>query len=369
MFNAWTKAYEEKLGYKLDYKIVAVPEQYPQKLALAIAAADLPDIFIANKKNFYLALDGGYCTDLTALKDKYLTDLSKSYVNEYDLPFRAATVDGKLMAFPELNEDPTTDAQLTFMRHDWLENLKLEAPKTAPAKAFMADTDKVPDRWWCVDSVSCDNDPVMLQSTSSAPDSFMVVNSNFKHPEALFDFVNSWFELMFKPGLTEEDYKTYTVSEDYTPQDYAFAGGWWPYVNPRITNLQGVNAGTVDSNTLTGESKVIWDNITAFQNKNYYQAAYDHYWNYSLVDHSSTKIRMNVYDRKGTISNLFYGASTNTMQEKMSTLEKLRDEVIVQIITGEKPITEFDSFISNWYKLGGQDIVNEMNEWYAEQES
>lgn len=486
--NAWTRAYEEMLGYKLDFKIVAVPEQYPQKIALAMSSDDLPDIWISDKKNFYLALEGDYLYDLTDLYESNLSDLSKKYVQEYDLPFRAATIDGRLMAIPELNEDPTTDAQLTFIRHDWLENLGLEVPSTqqemvdtliafaqedpdgngqddtyglvlkkdlwtvnyglegffnayhaypniwyedengqliygtvqaepmkaaledlaklyeagaidkefvvkdsdqvqedvislkagamygrwwtfggAPAKSFMADDEKVKDRWWCIDAVSNDSEPVILQSTSSAPNNFMLVNKNTEHPEAAIDFLNLWFELMFKDDLSEEEYKTYAVSEDTQPQNYAFTAGWWPYVNPRITYLQAVKDGEMNAEDLTGESAVIYQNVKAFEEGDYYATAYDHYWNYSLEPHSSMVVRNDVAERNGTIENLAYGPSTDTMTQKMSTLEKMRDEIIVQIITGEKPVSEFDTFVENWYQLGGEQIVAEMNEWYSQQ--
>jgi len=484
--NAWTRAYENA-GYKLDFTLVTVPEQYPQKLALAIASNDLPDIWMSDKKNFYLAQEGGYCLDLTDLFEENLTDLSKQYLGEYDLPFQAATIDDRLMAFPELNEDPTTDAQLTFIRHDWLEALGLPVPTTqqemvdtliafakedpdgngqadtfglgikkelwtvnyglegffnayhaypniwyenggklvygtvqaeamkaaltdlqrlyqegaidkefivkdsdkvqedvismkigamygrwwtfggAPTKMFMADDEKQTDRYWCIESVTNDGSSVNLQSSSSAPNNFMICNKDFAHPEALFDFVNIWFENMFKPDLTEEEYMRYAVDENCTPQSFAFQPGLWPYINPRVENIRGVNDGSIDPETLTGESKQIYNNIKAFEEGDYYAVAYDHYWNHSFLPHSSMDIRWKYFDNDTMINDMYYGPTTDTMLEKMSTLEKLRDETIVQIITGEKNVDDFDKFVEDWYKLGGEDIVNEMNDWYASQ--
>jgi putative aldouronate transport system substrate-binding protein len=195
----------------------------------------------------------------------------------------------------------------------------------------------------------------------------MVVNKKFEHPEALFDLINIWFENMFKQDLTEEEYQTYAVSENYAPQNYAYNIGLWPYINPRIDNIRGVNAGTIDPETLTGESKQIWLNIKAYEEGNYYPVSYDHYWNHSFRDHSSMSVRWKIFEKDATISDLFYGSSTPTMLEKMSTLEKIRDETIIQIITGEKPVSEFDRFVADWHRLGGDDIIREMNDWYAKQ--
>lgn len=47
----------------------------------------------------------------------------------------------------------------------------------------------------------------------------------------------------------------------------------------------------------------------------------------------------------------------------MSTLEKMRDEML-QIIIGEASVDEFDKF-NGKHSLGGEQITNEVNEWYA----
>lgn len=76
-------------------------------------------------------------------------------------------------------------------------------------------------------------------------------------------------------------------------------------------------------------------------------------------------VRLGVSERNGTLSNLAYGPNTESMTMYMSTLEQMRDETIVKIITGAEPVEYFDTFVDDWYALGGQDIVDEMNEWYA----
>ena len=62
--------------------------------------------------------------------------------------------------------------------------------------------------------------------------------------------------------------------------------------------------------------------------------------------------------------NQFVGAPTETMTEKLSTLETMRDEVYTKIIIGEAPVDDFDTFVEDFNKLGGEDITREANEWY-----
>lgn len=46
-------------------------------------------------------------------------------------------------------------------------------------------------------------------------------------------------------------------------------------------------------------------------------------------------------------------------------LEKLREEAYVRIITGERPIDYFDTFVEEWYSLGGEQIIKEANEYWS----
>ena len=49
----------------------------------------------------------------------------------------------------------------------------------------------------------------------------------------------------------------------------------------------------------------------------------------------------------------------------MSTLKDLQDEVFTKIILNEAEVDEFDKFLSDFNALGGKDITEEVNEWYA----
>lgn len=54
--------------------------------------------------------------------------------------------------------------------------------------------------------------------------------------------------------------------------------------------------------------------------------------------------------------------STDTMATKWANLQKLEDEFYLQVITGEKPIDDFDKFAADWKKLGGDEIIAEIQE-------
>jgi putative aldouronate transport system substrate-binding protein len=62
--------------------------------------------------------------------------------------------------------------------------------------------------------------------------------------------------------------------------------------------------------------------------------------------------------------NPFTGAPTRTMNSRLSNLNDLRDEVFTKIIMGTSPLSDFDVFVQDWKRQGGDDITREVNEWY-----
>ncbi len=51
-----------------------------------------------------------------------------------------------------------------------------------------------------------------------------------------------------------------------------------------------------------------------------------------------------------------------TMESKWATLQKLESETFLQILTGDKPLDEFDNFVSQWKSLGGDTILQELTD-------
>lgn len=63
--------------------------------------------------------------------------------------------------------------------------------------------------------------------------------------------------------------------------------------------------------------------------------------------------------------NLFNASPTKTMLSRSEYLNKLELETYLKIVYGEMDIDAFDTFVEQWYKLGGEKITEEVNEWYA----
>ena len=62
-----------------------------------------------------------------------------------------------------------------------------------------------------------------------------------------------------------------------------------------------------------------------------------------------------------------FGGQTPTMTDKWAILDKLEKETFTKIIMGAAPVDEFDKFVTDWNKLGGETILAEINDWIASQ--
>lgn len=65
------------------------------------------------------------------------------------------------------------------------------------------------------------------------------------------------------------------------------------------------------------------------------------------------------------ILNDYMGIPSTLMSENMATLNRLENEVFLGIISGERPVDDFDTFVTDWLARGGQEVTDEVNAWYA----
>ena len=117
--------------------------------------------------------------------------------------------------------------------------------------------------------------------------------------------------------------------------------------------------------SLTGEAKSIQDKLDS-----YYSGSDEGFalWGWERIygPAPSSYSSINEMNESGRIMiNKFVGAPTETMTEKLSTLETMRDEIYTKIIIGESSIDDFDTFVADFNKLGGDDMTAEVNEWYS----
>ena len=55
---------------------------------------------------------------------------------------------------------------------------------------------------------------------------------------------------------------------------------------------------------------------------------------------------------------------TEMMATRSTVLNPITQETLIKIITGASTIDSYDNFLKNWYKLGGEAVTKEAQDWY-----
>lgn len=129
--NVWSRKVKDVLGITLKQKWTASDWGTPfdEKVNLAIATDDMPDIAALYTSLFFRAVDNGRAADLTEAYEKYASPRLREYMEMSNgAALKTVTYDGRIMG---LAAPPSTDHRsFLWLRQDWLDKLGLQAPTT-----------------------------------------------------------------------------------------------------------------------------------------------------------------------------------------------------------------------------------------------
>lgn len=216
--------------------------------------------------------------------------------------------------------------------------------------------------WRAFPIVSVDGSQVQPQLMDAASN-FYVVRKGAAHPEAVVKLANIYLRHYY-----ELDYGAESNPFVSAP-DGVYPGRYPPVtIDPLDVNLksylevqEALEVG--DGSWLGFPASVHYDRLMKYaagdQEMWFSTAVFGPEGSYGVIHE---------YDQAGVgIYNVFQGAATPTMAEKLSALLRMQDETFTMIIMGEVPVEEFDRFVEDWRRLGGDQITREVNEWYAAQ--
>ncbi|MCS7462103.1 extracellular solute-binding protein [Paenibacillus doosanensis] len=145
--NQYMKYISDKTNINFKILWYASGQDYDQKMKLAVASNDLPDVMLVNEQMFLALADAGQIEDLSKVYEQYASPLTKElYASTGNKALEKATYKGKLMGIPNISVQADA-ASMVWVRKDWMDKLGLQPPKTmddviAIAKAFV---EKDPD--------------------------------------------------------------------------------------------------------------------------------------------------------------------------------------------------------------------------------
>jgi putative aldouronate transport system substrate-binding protein len=468
--------YERELGVKLVNEWIVPGDQYAAKTNVAISSGNIPDVLMVDANQLRNLVEADLIEDLTDVYQKYVSaDTRKTVDEDGGYAINAATVDGKLYAFPAVSQGFWTSNML-WIRQDWLDKLGLQPPKTmdelihvatefvkkkpdgvdtyglgltkelttAVGNGFFNSYHAYPFLWIkdnegkiayggiqpeiktavlaladmykaglidkefgvkdyakvteaivsgklgmvygsfgyafsAIKDLYVNNPDAVLKayplpSADGSPakayvgptaGSFWVVKKGFKHPEAVVKLANFFTEhWMVHPN---PDYGT---SKDGIM--------YWQYtVVPFNSPLLQVNEHRkVKEAFLANESA---DTFPSTSNEHIYLKGINDYlknpkdnknpdvqngWMYQTTfgtPNSGAEVLDYYFTNGLTVTTPLKVPSTPTMAQKMPTLTKMEEVFYTKVILGEAGAADFDKFVADWKKQGGDEITAELN--------
>lgn len=236
-----------------------------------------------------------------------------------------------------------------------------------PLKGDILQGNKITQDWWPVVLPSVDSQP----AKSDAPlgnDGYWVVAKTAQHPDAIFELLNKWS--LIQPAPINSPYQVYL--EGVTPKGVDNANDNYWQLNPitfypptQQNPMHVIQAmKTKDASKLTSYEQQIFQESEQYLSG---KPTTGQYWNTYVKQGpgGTAQIMWDMMNKGQYQFDAFYGAPTPTMAKSWGNLESLLSEGFTQIIAGKQPVSYFDTLVKQWNSLGGQQITNEVDAWYA----
>lgn len=226
---------------------------------------------------------------------------------------------------------------------------------------------KVTQDWGVYLIPSIDDQPGKTQVSASVG-SFYVINKKAKNPDAVFKLLNHWTGLLTGGILEDGDPLTvYDYGKDLKDTGKEFWG-----INPIVTFLQDVyiQGGEHLPKALktNDPSAIAWsgDLKNRYNQIKKYEEGDTSLWLQSkIAGEGGSLAGMYEYFKQDRYHfDEFFGPVTPAITERGDLLKTKEQELFTKIIMGSVSIDEFDKFVIEWNKLGGDKITQEVNDWY-----
>ncbi|HAL74648.1 MAG TPA: ABC transporter substrate-binding protein [Clostridiales bacterium] len=213
------------------------------------------------------------------------------------------------------------------------------------------------------------NDGEYYSQISAPTSQYVVINKNCENPEAAVKIINllirdaqKWVDSGYEAALpSSNSYPLYNVYDNANEDIFT-------YLTLKDYLADKITIDDIDFST----HKLLKNDMEAI--KKLKLAPYDDYspefWDmkHELAANNIPRM-LSVMIGVGTIVetgynevyNVYYG-QTPAMEERYFNLLKMEDETFAQIILGQKSIDAFDVFVADWYREGGQTILDEIHE-------
>lgn len=205
----------------------------------------------------------------------------------------------------------------------------------------------------------CQDNGEPTYQSAEVNDGWLMFNADFEHMDKFFEYYDWLYDGAFGTGdfqygyLQDYDYDIVNdeVVFDSTKFDPPVTDPYMPGKATVLKNSPSLDKMQPYANVASGKEPETSAEIRAaadFENAPSmaagYALAYDH--------------------RDEQLPNMFNAEPTATMRRSWEQLQTMEKQVYTNIIYGNEPIEAFDQFVEDWKAQGGEQITQEVNEWY-----
>lgn len=212
--------------------------------------------------------------------------------------------------------------------------------------------------WTPYPIVSADDKPVLGAATAGIS-GYIVAKNKFANPEALIKIANLTLEKGYGKSAATEFNKYMMGMDGKQLFDLGFMTLAPTTKNIDITHKVSAAVAKKDGTGLLGEEKSTYDSAMRWLEQKD-PANWVHYSVFGSGDASAMALIEKYSTQKQFKVNEFTGSPTPTMIDKKATLDKLEAEAFTKIIIGGS-LDEFDKFVDQWHKLGGDEMAKEVS--------
>lgn len=203
-----------------------------------------------------------------------------------------------------------------------------------------------------------DNGEPTYQS-AQVNDGWLMFNKDFNNMEAFFKYYDWIYDAAFGTG----DFKYgYLEGYDYDIVDdkVVFDGTLFdpPVVDPFMPGKSTVLKNAPGLDTMKPAYDVV--NGKTPETGSEIRVAAD----LEIVPYMTHGYALAYEHKEELLPNLFNGEPTDTMKRNWEQLQTMEKQIYTNIIYGKASIDEFDKFVADWKAQGGDQITQEVNEWF-----
>ena len=188
---------------------------------------------------------------------------------------------------------------------------------------------------------------------------YFVISSKCKNPEAVMKILNLYEKTAISGS--EEDFKNYWADEQYRLSPIYLG---IPTENFAPQLLEALAAGSPGD--LKGTALQYYNYVKGFEDGSLAKDANAYGTWGQMFSEGSMKIDLDYQKNGQIVTNIMASVQPDIWVQNSSVLGDLVKAAYLAIITGEKDLDYFDTFVQEWLKAGGQETLDEMEKLYPE---